>query len=200
MLLVCQDHLTKRADLDFFSAAMFVPEIAVLGNSLKEIAELGPEAERKLESLPFLPDDAVTSTIFELLVGAACIRRGLGVTMVPEDRAQKVPDFRVTIVGAIPGAIECKRRLGLTVYELEEARHVEGLYQPLRNSLRERGHHCSVEVVFTVPVGAVSQREFSEPILENTTFGVSAGVKQRLLAGFVAGKPPHWRGRGTHST
>jgi hypothetical protein len=104
MLLVCLDHLNKRADLDFFSAAMFVPEIAVLGNSLEEIAELGPEAQRKLESLQFLPDDAVTSTIFELLVGAACIRRGLGVTMVPEDRARKVPDSRVTTVGAIPGA------------------------------------------------------------------------------------------------
>jgi hypothetical protein len=171
MLLICQDHLNKRADLDFFSAAMFVPEIAVLGNSLEEIAELGPEAQRKLESLPFLPDDAVTSTIFELLVGAACIRRGLSVTMVPEDRAQKVPDFRVTGLGAIPGAIECKRRLGLTVYELEEARQVEALYQPLRNALQERGFHCSVEAAFTVPVRAVSPREFSEPILDNASFG-----------------------------
>jgi len=171
MLLVCQDHLNKRPDLDFFSAAMFVPEIAVLGNSLREIAELGPEARRKLESLAFVPDDVVTSTIFELLVGAACVRRGLSITMVPEDRARKVPDFRVTGLGAIPGAIECKRRLGLTVYELDEAEQVEALYRPLRASLQDRGFHCSVDAVFGVPVRTISAGEFSEAILESANFG-----------------------------
>jgi len=166
MLLVCQDHLNKKADLDFFSAAMFVPEVAVLGNSLDEIAELGAEATRKLASLPSLPDDVVTSTIFELLVGAACVRRGLKVTMVPEDRAQKVPDFRISGLGAIPGAIECKRRLGLSVYELDEARQVESLYWTIRKSLQERGLHCSVEAVFSVPLRSVSAAAFSGAILE----------------------------------
>jgi len=192
MLLVCQDHLKNRADLDFFSAAMFVPEVAVLGNSLKEIPALGAEAQRKLDSLPFLTDDAVTSTIFELLVGAACVRRGLSVTMVPEDRAHKVPDFRVTGLGAIPGAIECKRRLGLTVYELDEARHVEALYQPLRTSLKERGFHCSVEVAFAVPVRAISARELAEPILENASFGRDQDTTPTRWGSFRIRRLPHF--------
>ena len=41
MLLVCQDHLMKRWDLDFFAAPMFVAEVAVLGNSVDEIVALG---------------------------------------------------------------------------------------------------------------------------------------------------------------
>jgi hypothetical protein len=48
MLLVCEDYVANRLDLDFFSAAMFVAEIAILGNSLTEIKQLGHEAERKL--------------------------------------------------------------------------------------------------------------------------------------------------------
>ena len=40
MLLVTQDHLMKQWELDFFSAAMFVPEIGRLGTSLDEIGEL----------------------------------------------------------------------------------------------------------------------------------------------------------------
>ena len=80
------DHLAKRDDLDFFSAAMFVPQIAQLGNSLDEIKELGPEAERKLAALPSMTDEMVSATIYELLVGAACVRKGLELTMVPEDR------------------------------------------------------------------------------------------------------------------
>lgn len=91
--------------------------------------------------------------------------------MVPEDRARKVPDFRVTGLGAISGAIECKRRLGLTVYELDEAGQVEALYLPLRAALQKEGFHCSVEVAFAVPVRSVSAGEFSEPILENASFG-----------------------------
>jgi hypothetical protein len=59
MLLITQDHVAKRDDLDFFSAAMFVLEIAVLGNSIDEINQLGPEAQHKLATLPTLPDDGI---------------------------------------------------------------------------------------------------------------------------------------------
>jgi hypothetical protein len=59
MLLVTDDHLAKRPDLDFFPAAMFVPEIGLLGNRLDEIRELGPEAERKLAALPSMSNVGV---------------------------------------------------------------------------------------------------------------------------------------------
>lgn len=162
MLLVCQDHLLKQWDLDFFSAATFVPEIGVLGNSLDEIAALGPEAERKLSHLPEMAGDQVSATIYELLVGAACIRHGLELTMVPEDRSRKVPDYQITGSGAFTEAIECKRRLGLTSYELDEARCVEGLYSSVRPLLHQYGIHGSLEAAFYVPLRSVSGAEFVE--------------------------------------
>lgn len=165
MLLVCQDHLNRRGDLDFFAASTFVPEVAVLGNSLDEISALGPEAENKLTKLGSVPDDSVTSTIFELLVGAACLRRGLAVSMVAENRSEKVPDFRITGLGAIPGAIECKRRLGLTSYELDEARHLESLYTATRLPLKERGIHGSIEASFAVELRSVSRVDFADRVL-----------------------------------
>jgi hypothetical protein len=67
MLLVTLDHLKKRDDLDFFAASGFVPEVAQLGNSLEQIKSI--------------PDEMVSATVYELLVGAACIRKGLNVTM-----------------------------------------------------------------------------------------------------------------------
>ena len=165
MLLLAQDHLAKRADFDFFSGALLIPELAILGNRLEEIAACGPEALRKLRGLPELKDDVVTSTIYELLVGAACIRRGLDVEMLPEDRTKKVPDFRLTGIGAIPGSIECKRRLGLSNYELEEARQVERLYDALRPSLHKGSLHCAIEAVFRVPPASVQFHEFINDIL-----------------------------------
>ncbi len=165
MLLVSQDHLMKRWDLDFFAAATYVPEVAVLGNSLDEIRELGPAAEEKLANLPSMTDDNVGATVFELLVGAACVRRGLDVTMVPEDRSRKVPDYQITGLGPIPGAVECKRRLGLSSYELNEAKRVEELYNAIRLPLHERGIHGSIEASFRVPLRSVTRGEFVAQVL-----------------------------------
>jgi hypothetical protein len=173
MLLVCRDHLRKVDNLDFFSAATFVPEVAILGNSLKEIKALGPEAERKLASLPFIPDDMVSATIYELLVGAACIRRGIDLQMLPENRAQKVPDYRIDGLG-VPASIECKRRLGLTKYELDEAAGVEILYATIRGPLLGRGHHLSIEVCFQGAVSSVPAADFLREILDAAKSGERA--------------------------
>jgi hypothetical protein len=164
MLLLCEDHLEKKWELDFFAAAMFVPEVAILGKSLEEIASLGPEAERKLSTLSLLTDDKVTATVFELLVGAACVRRGLKVHMVPEDRSGKVPDYRITGLSAFPCAIECKRRLGLVNYELDEARRVEALYEAIRPTLQDKDIHCSIEVSFRGPLHTISPKAFFEDV------------------------------------
>ena len=142
-----------------------MPEIAVLGNSLNEISALGSEAENKLASLPFMTDEKVSATVYELLVGAACVRHGLQIVMQPEDRSNKVPDYRITGLSAIPAAIECKRRLGLTSYEIEEAQFVERLYGMIRSPLKERGIHGSLEASFRVPLRSVAPREFAEQVL-----------------------------------
>jgi len=188
MLLLCDDHVRKDWDLDFFTAAMDVPEVAILGQSLQEIDALGPEARRKLRALPSMTDELVTATIFELLVGAACLRRGLDLEMLPEDRSQKVPDYRITGLGAIPGVIECKRRLGLTLYELDEASRAAALYESVRWSLWERRVHCSIEASFHVPLRSVSEADFGADVVAALDYGEGHEPKMTRW-GFLAVKP-----------
>jgi hypothetical protein len=76
MLLLAKDHLHSRIDFDFYSAGTLVPELAALGSGLDEISALGPEAEKKIAALPSMTDGQVSSTIYELLVGAASVRKG----------------------------------------------------------------------------------------------------------------------------
>jgi hypothetical protein len=166
MLLVTQDHLMKRWDVDYFAAAMFVPEVALLGNSVDEIRALGPEAERKHASLPSMTDDNVSATVYELLVGAAGVRKGLSLAMVPENSSRKVPDYQITGLGPFRGAIECKRRLGLTSYELDEAKCVEELYSSVRPLLHEHSIHGSIEASFSIPLRSVSRAEFVDRVLD----------------------------------
>jgi hypothetical protein len=164
MLLITRDHLEKRLDLDFFSGATLVPELAVLGNSLDEIKELGAEAERKLTSLPQLADEQVSSTIYELLVGTACVRAGLDLAMIPEDRSKKVPEYRIKNLH-VPAVLECKRRRGLTEYEMTEAAHVERLYHAVRPELRKSGVYGSLEACFSAPLQSIGCADFAGHVL-----------------------------------
>jgi hypothetical protein len=167
MLLATRDHLERRNDLDFYAAASYVPEIAALGNSLNEIAALGDEAQRKLHRLSQATDDEVSSTIFELLVGAACVRKGINAVMLPETKATKVPDFRIEgLAGGIPAVIECKRRLGLSEYELAEAQFVKSLFDAFHNEAIKRGIHGSLEVTFAIEAKDVDPVVFLKVALE----------------------------------
>ena len=104
MLLVCRDHVNKRDELDFFEAALAVPEIVMLADSLSQIDELGPVATTQLERLPELDDAKAASTMHELLVGSACVRRGKSLKMLSDAGSNKVPDFKVIDLG-------CRRRV-----------------------------------------------------------------------------------------
>jgi DNA-binding transcriptional MerR regulator len=160
MLLLAQDHLDKCMNLDFFSAAMLVPELACLGTNLEEIKTLGPEADKKVASLSLMSSEQVSSTIYELLVGASSVRAGLDLTMIEEDKSKKVPEYRIGNLHGVPAVIECKRRRGLTDYELKEAALVEQLYIWGRSALRERGVYGSLEACFLVPLESVPVDEF----------------------------------------
>jgi hypothetical protein len=160
MLLLAADHLNKRIDLDFFSAATLVPELAALGTSFDIIPALGPEAERKMSALSQMTDEQVGSTVYELLVGAAGVRAGLDLTMIAENRSIKVPEYRINNFHSVPAVLECKRRRGLTNYELEEAARVEGLFNCVRRGLRDRGVYGSLEASFSVPIQGVPIAEF----------------------------------------
>lgn len=174
MLLLSEDLLKGRHDLDIFEAPMLVSEVAGLGASLTEISQLGPEAKRKLQSLPTEIDREVVSIVFELLVGAACIRHGHSIEMLPASNKKKTPDFRAHGL-PVPMVVECKRRLGLNAYAEKEARHVERLYNAV-HSLIDR-YHLLVEVTFSQEVSQVLAEEFSAaltPLCESQEHDVEA--------------------------
>lgn len=170
MLLVAIDNRAKRDDLDFFAAASFVPDVIALAERLPLIKDLGPYAADVFASLKTAPDDKVSASIYELLVGTTCRRRGLNVEMLRESRASKSPDFRVHDLG-IPAVVECKRRLRLSQYELVEARWVEHLYGAVRTELRDRGLHGAIGASFDVPLLTVSADAFAKHVLDTLRHG-----------------------------
>jgi hypothetical protein len=131
MLLLAQDFVTRRHDLDFFEASALLPEVYMLGTGISMVPALGAEAEQKLRELPSMSDELVASTVFELLVGIANIKLGRQLEMLAPTKTGKTPDFRVTD-SPVPTVIECKRRVGLGAFELREARAVEALPPKLR--------------------------------------------------------------------
>lgn len=171
MMLLCKDHLEKRIDLDFFSASLLIPELAALGNSLEEIKSLGPEGIRKLDDLQKLPPDAVSATVFELLVGSACIAKGTAAELLPVTNDSKVPDIRLHGFGSIPVVIECKRRLGLGEYELRETGFVEQLYEDAAQWFRERGIYGCIEASFIHEVERVEQQDWAAAVRQAVRVG-----------------------------
>jgi hypothetical protein len=185
MLLVCADHLNKRSELNFFEAPTVLCEVAALGSRLSELRELGPEASAKFQRLPIMPDEEVSSTVYELLVGTAGVRKGLALEMLTPDRSRPTPDYRLHGVG-VPASIECKRRLGLSQYELKEASIVQMLYETIRGALGDR--HLSIEVEFSVEVMAVTAQSFSGAVLSL----LRTGAQRRQVTtpwGTVAAEP-----------
>lgn len=164
MLLVAVDYLNKRDDLDFFSAAGFVPELTALGSRLPAIPYLGAEAIRKFERLPIIADNEVPSTVHELLVGTACVQKGRKIEMLASSGAGKTPDFRLHDTVA-PTVIECKRRQGLSDYQLEEASGVKTMYEDLRRIAHEAGLHGIVKVKFTRPIADIKRSAFIQSVM-----------------------------------
>lgn len=161
MLLVSDDLLKARHDIDLFDGPMLVSEAAALGVALAAIPKLGAEADKKFKTLALIPDRDVASTVYELLVGAACVRSGRDIEMLPASSSQKMPDFRVHDLLA-PLVVECKRRLGVGEYAEKEAREVERLQDAVA-ALLDR-HHPHVEVEFKVEVSSIPDTAFAEVI------------------------------------
>jgi hypothetical protein len=62
--------------------------------------------------------------------------------------------------------IECKRRLGLTTYELDEARHIETLYGAIRQYLHDHALHGAIEASFAVEIQTVTLEAFATDVIE----------------------------------
>lgn len=172
-LLVSQDFLESRMDYDFHAGALLIPQIAQLGTSLEVLTEQvqGDVAER-ITSLSAGESEFVDSTIFELLVAAACSRKGRVIEMLPPG-ASKTPDMRVTdAVLPMPTVIECKRRRFLAEYERSEEEQLRELFEGMAHVFRQRGTYGTVDVEFSVEVMAISTDEFVSKSLRQALYGV----------------------------
>ena len=165
MLLVAGDFLAGNPEFDYWVAPTLLTEVAVLGNSLAELKESGAEAQRKLLSLSSIESKEVPPLIYELLVAAAFVRHGVETEMVEAHPGTKSPDIRLLNQG-VPTSVECKRRLGLTTYEVQEAKHVQHLYKAGRGLLQAGDAAHSVECTFRCEVLDVTDTMFLHALRE----------------------------------
>jgi hypothetical protein len=161
MLLVANDYLSGRPDFDFFNAPMFLSEVAALGTRLDAVRELGPEAIKKLQRLPEMTENEVSATVYELLVGSACAKKGLHLEMLPTEGRRKTPDYRIHNL-PLPSVIECKRRLSLLEYEVAEGAHIRRLFSAIRPMLSER--RANIGATFTAEISTVDASSFAESL------------------------------------
>ena len=129
MLLIAKDFLDHRPDLDIFAGATLVGEVATLGRSIDLIQDLGTEAVSKFSKLADTTPREIAPTIYELLVGIACVRSSLTVEMLARAPQGNSPDFRVHD-RAVPIVIECKRRDGLSDYSKKKVVRLSGSSRP----------------------------------------------------------------------
>jgi hypothetical protein len=161
MLLLLEDFIEGRPELDFFNAALLVPEAAMLGAQLEAIPELGPAAVKKLHRL--YEDTDVASSMYELLVGAACVRKGTRLEMLIPAGSGKSPDFRVHWKGP-PTVIECKRKADLSAYARGEAQHMFRLFDEGRQLLEEFGAFVSLEIDLVAEAQSVTPDDFKNVV------------------------------------
>lgn len=165
MLFLTRDFVEGREDVDFWALPLAAAEVKRLGTQLEEIAALGPVAEEKLRRLPMMDDQAVAATTYELLVGAAAVRRGQVVEMLAERGGVKTPDFRVH-GQPLPTVMECKRRIGLSAYVQKEADTVAELYHAARPLLEGDVAGWMFEVEFVEEIANVAPETFVSAVRE----------------------------------
>lgn len=173
MILLGRAHLDERPDLDIFSAASLVPELAALGGRLPLVASLGSEAVRKLGELYRYSSEAVASTLFELFVGTALVQKGRTVEMLTADKSGKSPDLRIHDLAGVPFVVECKRRIGLFAYELGEAETIRAWFAPIRERLAGGGDSVVIDVELFAQMSVVSAVDFADAVGEALARGTA---------------------------
>jgi hypothetical protein len=134
-ITVARDCLEENPLYDHFAGAMLVPQIAQLAARLETLRDI-PGALKRIKSLWRGASGEVDSTIFELLVGAACALKGRSVEFLDTD-SSKTPDLMCH--DPYPLAIECKRKRSLSVYEIEEEKCMRALFVRLEQAAQPAG-------------------------------------------------------------
>src|SRR5260370_13758040 len=94
-VLVTEDFLNKHQQYDHFACALLVPQLVALGLALEVLGDIPGDTANRIRSLWQGASASCDSTVFELLVGAACWRRGRRVEfLMPQGSSMPTPDLR----------------------------------------------------------------------------------------------------------
>ncbi|MDR4468334.1 MAG: hypothetical protein MRJ68_08550 [Nitrospira sp.] len=184
-LLVSQDYIEGREDYDFYAGALLAPQTAQLGTVLDVLTDqVQGDVRQRIASLSTGESDLVDSTIFELLVAAACSLNGRKIEMLSHDQ-QKTPDIRVTDhVMPMPTVIECKRRRFVSEYERSEEARLKAIFQTMVHVFRRKGAYGIIEVEFLVEITAVPIDDFVSACSRIALYGLE-GVAAKFEWGSV---------------
>jgi hypothetical protein len=170
---VSTDWLQGCPNYDHFAGSILVPQLTQLGSQLRTLETI-PNSAPRIESLWQNPSEEVDSTIFELLVGAACAQRGRDVEFISATR-EKSPDIRVH--DPFPLVIECKRRASLSNYERSEETVMRRIFQKLDGSARAKGITGRFELVLSAEADQVDE----DDVVRRALLQRLAGAPERSL-------------------
>lgn len=172
-ILVTRDCLEENPLYDHFAGAMLVPQIAQLAERLEVLRDI-PGASKRVKSLWRRASGEVDSTIFELLVGAACDSKGRSVEFL-DVTSSKTPDLMCH--DPYPLAIECKRKRSLSTYEIEEEKCMRALFMRLELLARDAGMWGQ----FVLELSVEAQHAPLEEIVGRLTMQRYAGGQGHLI-------------------
>jgi hypothetical protein len=177
-LLVTEDFLNKHEQYDHFAGALLVPQLVALGRALEVLKDVPGNTANRIKSLWQGPSDSCDSTLFELLVGAACARKGRKVEFLVPGGSAPTPDLRCHDL-VVPTVIECKRQAQLLAYERSEEDVMRKLFTSLYAIASKKGLWGVFDVRLVVEHTALDAAMVAE-----------AAARQRLAA--TPGKPTEY--------
>lgn len=143
-ITLAKDYLAHNPRYDHFAGALAVTQLAQLGLQFEALRSVEGYQDRIDALFSGAETDAI---IFELLVAAACARKGRDMTFV-EPSNEKSPDLRCR--DAFNMVVECKRSSALTDYEVAEEARMRALFQHLHATTIERGQFGLFELTLRV--------------------------------------------------
>ena len=161
----------RASSLRLLAGAQSVPVIAALGSALDALKEVKGDVDGRLRSLCRTHSSFVDSTIYELLVAAACVECGRTVEFLQPDNVGKTPDIRLHDVH-VPFVIECKRRSSLIGYEQEEELQARRMYRAAYAECQQIGISGVLEARIDCELSELSHRQFANDVRRLVLYGM----------------------------
>jgi hypothetical protein len=169
-IMVAEDYMGGRSTYDWHAGASLIPQFTALEVAFDLLKEVGGDIQDRITTLWSRGSEFFDSTVFELLVAAACVRNGRTISSLPvTPGVAKTPDFEVHGY-PFPKYVECKRRQSVLASDLIEDEAVHRLFAQLRSEAQRLGMWGVAEVqllvepealVATEVIAALSQQRFA---------------------------------------